>query len=214
MLEANKQLVNQNSWVKNMEKILKFCFQKEIKIDESLSVSSIKGNLKFKFQDWWKLKIWDDNESKSTFGKKLRNYRTYKTQFRKEDYLNIVKYRPFMSILAKLRLSCHKLQIEIGRYLPPKERLPPTERLCRKCIEKVCEDECHFILHCQAYAGERKIFLEKIQGFCINIDLSSFTEQELFTWLMSNVNENVVLLFTKYLYDIYSKRNNTRDTEI
>ena len=47
---------------------------------------------------------------------KLRTYLKIKTNFGYENYLSIIKNFEQRRKLSKLRISAHKLQIEIGRY--------------------------------------------------------------------------------------------------
>ena len=49
-------------------------------------------------------------------GNKLQTYRLFKSQFHLEDYLSQVKVAKYRTALTKFRVSCHRLQIELGRY--------------------------------------------------------------------------------------------------
>jgi hypothetical protein len=51
-----------------------------------------------------------------TFLDKPRTYLKIKTNFGYENYLSIIKNFEQRRRLSKLRISAHKLQIEIGRY--------------------------------------------------------------------------------------------------
>ena len=54
--------------------------------------------------------------------------------------------------LAKLRISNHQLEIEIGRY----KKKVIDQRLRKTCNENGCvEDEFHFLMTCKAYQTER-----------------------------------------------------------
>ena len=58
--------------------------------------------------------------------------------------------------MTRFRLSCHTLEIEMGRHhCPP---IPAEERLCDTC--EVLEDEFHFLFHCQKYIKERQELLK------------------------------------------------------
>ena len=70
--------------------------------------------------------------------------------------------------LAKLRMSAHRLQIEVGRY----QHKPPEERVCHLCtttdettieaffqlpfLELVVQTEEHFLQECPFYTDIRK----------------------------------------------------------
>ena len=196
------------SWLNNLKRIIYACFEKSVDVN-NINPQHIKNNLRLKFKQWWRLKLFDDKSSKSDYGNKLRNYRTYKSDFRKEEYLNITASKAQRSTFAQLRLSCHKLNIERGRYLPPEQRLPPSERICNKCQLNLCEDELHFILTCPVYKEERESFMQKLKQLFELINFNMLSPNELFIWMMSSVDEEFLRMFTKYLYVIYTKRNIT-----
>ena len=64
---------------------------------------------------------------------------------------------PFRSRLAKLRLSDHKLEIEIGRF----NNILLSRRNCRLC-QKGIEDVPHFLLVCERTKEERILFYSEI----------------------------------------------------
>ena len=84
------------------------------------------------------VQTWNSQLS-STTGK-LRFYKLFKTTFEREPYLNLPPHFPVP--VAKLRISCHPLQIETSRYTLPNP-IPCSERFCCCCEGKV-EDELHF----------------------------------------------------------------------
>ena len=91
------------------------------------------------------IQTWNSQLS-STTGK-LRFYKLFKITFEREPYLNLP---PHLQVpIAKLRISCHLLQIETGRYTLPNP-IPCSERFCCCCEGKV-EDELHFVFQCQLY---------------------------------------------------------------
>ncbi len=62
-----------------------------------------------------------------------------------QTYLKLGLPRSKVRNLTKLRISAHKLQIEVGRYARPK--ILRQNRLCSSC--SVVADESHFLLHCK-----------------------------------------------------------------
>ena len=82
---------------------------------------------------------------KSNMSNKLRTYKLFKDEFQLEDYLKCQLSIKHRAALTKLRVSCHKLAIETGRYHKPAP-LPVAQRLCSVC--DVIEDEIHFICDC------------------------------------------------------------------
>jgi hypothetical protein len=84
---------------------------------------------------------------------KYISYVEYKTIFAHEPYLVNIKSYQHRRALSCLRLSSHKLEIEVGRYNPPK---PRDRRHCRVCDTGDIEDEFHFILVCPKYVTLRR----------------------------------------------------------
>ena len=74
---------------------------------------------------------------------KCVNYILYNTLFAHEPYLVSVKSYKHKRALSFLKLSAHKLEIEVGRYNPV---IPRHMRSCR-----VCDDEYNFIPGCPKY---------------------------------------------------------------
>ena len=76
-------------------------------------------------------------------GNKLSNYSTFKHSFDLEKYvlqMSLDDRRNF----TKLRISCHDLAIETGRY--SNNRKPLSERICNLCNLNQIEDEFHFFM--------------------------------------------------------------------
>ena len=75
------------------------------------------------------------------------------------------------SLISKLRLSCHALNIETLRYCRPK--VQRNKRFCPFCPSSV-ESEIHFILKCTKYdhiRRQNKYITESEQNFRTDIDL-------------------------------------------
>ena len=101
---------------------------------------------------------------------------------------------------TQLRISAHRLCIEIGRYSRPK--LPRENRFCFSCKNAV-EDEKHFLFHCKEYNSLREnLYLElgKIVG---DISLHEHVLLELFTMFDSDFTP----LFIEYVYNAFEHRN-------
>ena len=103
--------------------------------------------------------LFNDNR-KGAYGNKLCSYRWYKNRFGCKEYLSLCKNTGHRHYITKLRLSCHKLQIEVSRY--SNEKLSPGERVCKLCDTQQCEDEKHFITTCKMYVEQRKVLFSGI----------------------------------------------------
>ena len=60
---------------------------------------------------------------------KLRTYKLFKENFQLEYYLTAVAAVRYRIALTRIRVSCHSLSIETGRYQKPTS-LPINQRLC------------------------------------------------------------------------------------
>ena len=120
-------------------------------------------------------------------------YRLF-SKFEHQLYLETIKVTKFRITLSKLRLSSHRLEIEVGRWARP-NRTPLDQRKCRVC-DKV-EDEFHFILECGLYSQIRKIYIKKY--FWGRPNMIKLKE------LMQTTNERTLLnlaLFTEKAFKI------------
>jgi hypothetical protein len=99
--------------------------------------------MKEKYIEFRKHKI--TNSSKLTF------LSTFKTEYKVEPYLSIIKNPTTTTTtrtFTQFRISNHtELQIEYGRY----QNIPREERTCKLCNSGGIEDEFHFSLVCQKY---------------------------------------------------------------
>ena len=68
--------------------------------------------------------------------------------------LNIAIAFQIWKDLVKIRISNHKLMIEIGRY----NQTSRNDRFCPICNSNIIEDEFHFLFHCPKYSIPREKF--------------------------------------------------------
>ena len=88
---------------------------------------------------------------------RARSYLTFANfQYQKYlDILSIVKYRKSFS---RLRLSSHRLAVEVGRWTKP-NKTPYERGKCKNC--NVLEDEFHFLFECSLYTDLRKMYISR-----------------------------------------------------
>ena len=84
-------------------------------------------------------------------------FREFKTALERSTYLNQLHNVKYIHILAKLRLSSHKLNIEIGRH----NKIDRQDRKCIRCNSNDIEDEFHFVLVCPDYINLRNAYIPK-----------------------------------------------------
>ena len=125
---------------------------------------------------------------------KLRTFKTFKNNYKLENYLCMKVDKHLIFNLAKLRISNHQLEIETGRY----QKKVIDQRLCKLCNQNgMVEDEFHFLLTCKAYQAERNEFFTKINA--IIVPFESYTSQEQFLFLMSTNDTEVIMLLIYFI---------------
>ena len=71
------------------------------------------------------------NKFNSSVGNKLSLYSELKNEVRFESYLDLIKNVKTRVAVTKMRISCHLVPIESGRY----KKIPSVERLCPFVID-------------------------------------------------------------------------------
>jgi len=132
---------------------------------------------------------------------KLRTYCQFKLSFSDENYVTLLK-RQYRSTFCKLRISCHKLRIEMGRYSSPK--LPPEQRICSHCNLGEIEDEFHFIMKCTLYNDFRQKLLSQINDI---FDIDNFNDNEKFNLIMSANDYDTTRAVSSYIHAAFEKRS-------
>ena len=138
-----------------------------------------------------------------TSNPKLRTYKLFKNDFKRENYFNDIQNEQYRIALTRFRLSAHNLAIETGRYTKPKT--PINNRTCLYCKNHLIENEIHFLLECPMYDAERQILLTSVSPFLPGID--NTTNETKFVTIMSSKIFNVMHALGKFLFDSLKKRN-------
>ena len=102
--------------------------------------------------------LWYQNITRSA-DNKLRTYSSIKTKFFLEPYIIHTGTSKRRNI-TRLRISCHPLAVETGRYNKPKT--PIGQRLCEHCDLGQIENEHHMIFVFPFYTDERKSLFENL----------------------------------------------------
>ena len=164
----NDITVKKCTWSSQVLKILRDLYGKESQLGDFLggvNLPEVKLLLTQKDSENWKKDV-------ENFPK-LRTYRTLKSQFGKENYVDNFLSKNRRSLLAQIRTGTSFLRIETGRYERQIaangqfEKLPVEKRICRLCDKNEIEDEFHFVMKCNQYTQARAILrhnLEKIGG--------------------------------------------------
>ena len=104
--------------------------------------------------------------------------------------LNVTKFR---NAISKLRMAFNRLEIEAGRWVRVKERVPVNERKCRLC--NVMEDEYHFVIECNRYNELRKKYIPKY--YFQRPNMYKFVE------LVTTENNTLMKKFGSFVYQAF-----------
>ena len=106
-------------------------------------VRMFKRNLFKEYQEYWSKSL-NKDKFDSSVGNKLSLYSEVKNEVRFESYLDLIKNVKTRVAVTKMRISCHLLPIESGRY----KKIPRVERLCPLSNRSEIGDEFHYLLKC------------------------------------------------------------------
>ena len=127
---------------------------------------------------------------------KLKLYSQIKTEIGPEKYLSDLTNVKHRQALTKLRLSSHRLQIEVGRHTNGDNEIPREDRICPLCRNGV-EDEVHFLLTCPIYKDLRK----HIHGQLMDAPGLSDLDQTVHLLLQYNIK-----MVAKFIYEAFTIR--------
>ena len=140
------------------------------------------------------------NEWKSRLRSSIKGetYRSFKENMKFENYL-LHKNRKERVALTKLRISDHKLMIEVGRHTD----IPREQRFCHMCENEI-EDEEHFTTTCRIY-GTLNGFWNKIRDKYPQT--SQLSNKEKFIFLMTQEDHEITSELLKKNYEWQKLRN-------
>ena len=156
-----------------------------------------KRNLFKEYQEYWSKSL-NKDKFDSSVGNKLSLYSEVKNEVRFESYLDLIKNVKTRVAVTKMRISCHLLPIESGRY----KKIPRVERLCPLCNRSEIGDEFHYLLKCthSSLSHIRGIFLESL--YSINSNFTNMSYKALFLYIMSMCDQNILNLSASYIENI------------
>jgi hypothetical protein len=142
------------SWAKNVKELLESMGFYDVWMfgvgNADVFIQVFKQRIKDTF-----LQTWNEEIRIST---RADSYRLF-SDFRFQEYLNVLNIKKFRQEFTRLRLSSHKLNIEVGRWHKPNP-IPRNERLCTFC--NCIEDEFHFLFECKLYTALRRKYLRPV----------------------------------------------------
>jgi cobalamin-dependent methionine synthase I len=118
----------------------------------SKSIEWLKQSIKQTLSDQF-LQDWNSSVHNSP---KAFNYRIFKTDFKLEEYFNILDEQNSL-LLCKFRTTNHKLSIEKGRW----SNILRKNRYYELCQKNQIGDEYHYIFECTNLSEKRTSLLPK-----------------------------------------------------
>ena len=154
-----------------------------------------KRNLFKEYQEYWSKSLTKDKFD-SSVGNKLSLYSEVKNE--NESYIDLIKNVKTRVAVTKMRISCHLLPIESGRY----KKIPRVERLCLLCNRSEIGDEFHYLLKCthSSLSHIRGTFLEIL--YSINSNFTNTSCKALFLYIMSMCDQNILNLSASHIENI------------
>ena len=124
---------------------------------------------------------------------------SFKNEYVTSSYLELTSSVSDRRTLTKLRISNHKLMIELGRYTPR------DNRLCPVCDCNKTEDEIHFLFYCSKYATIRDNFYKKIQPIIQNAN--RLPVPDLILELINSSDCFVIMQLIKFISSCFVSHN-------
>ena len=200
ILNTNGIALSYNNQIKNFLEIIGFehIWQNKGTFSKLKLVHAVKSKLLERYNIFFQEAVRGNITVKGRTLDKLRTFKTFKNNYKLENYINMKLDKQMIFNFARLRISNHFLEIETGRY--KKKML--EQRLCKICNDDFIEDEMHFLMKCKAYRSERSEVFEKLNGLIV--PFRSYTIKEKFIFLMGTNDTEVLNILIPYI-DKYIK---------
>ena len=179
------------TWIHNVAKIFKMYM---FNIDTLYSKTLLKSTMMAVSNIRWKSSVSDSLNHPG-----LRLYKSFKNSVYFEPYLFIKNFKVRQAI-AKLRLSCHMLEIENGRQ----NNVKLETRLCTYCKMNVIESEINSFIYCTYYEKESNRFYSKL---ILNTD--NMASAKLFLHLLLSRDLQHLSLLGKYIQTCFKNRSDS-----
>ena len=161
--------------------------------DTTTILKLIKYNLENIFKTTWLHSI-NDSEKHPM----LRTYKLFKTEFKREPYIDQIDDRQIQKSISKFRLSSHCLRIHTGRF----ENIEAKDRICKACNIHEIDNEEHFLLNCTFHTDRRNTLLSDIRN---HIPLHMHNTQ-IFSNILNSDNPKIIHSLGNFLYTGFKKR--------
>ena len=188
-----------NLWVKKVKKITSVLGYSFINSDPVNMIPLYQKSI----QQWIHDIALQEQDSSILNSSKLDFYKNiYKIQTHAQ-YVDSISYRSDRSVLAKIRISAHKLTVKKGRYTG----IPRHDRICKVCNTGSIENEQHFLLECPAYKLLREDFILKLEKVAINGRTRLCFNNRKYLYGLLNSNNNIIVKFMiKFIRSLLNMR--------
>ena len=133
---------------------------------------------------------------------KLDTYKIIKSDYRIEPHILYVRNKRYQRALTRLRVSSHKLNIEVGRHSRP--YIPRHQRFCLYCDTGEIDNEIHFLLKCPFHSAGRFSLLQEIVHY---LPLQSKPDhRDMFINIMTSKNQMILNALGKFVYEEFKRR--------
>ncbi len=138
------------------------------------------------------------------YSNKLRTYNKLKRDFGVEMYLQGIPDYRIRKNLTKIMTSTYSFEIEMWRYKEKSGKYTPaSDRLCKFC-KRYLVDEQHVVMVCDNYNDSQKEMFERVS--LIFPDFNIKNEKEIFIYIMSTKDVELINITSKYLQDVNKLR--------
>ena len=170
-------------WITSIQNVLDMCglsyvWNTQTFINKDWIVKAVKLSLKDQFRQNWHSEI--ENSPKALC------YRLYKQNVELENYFDILEPKDIIEI-CKFRTTNHKLPIENGRW----QNIERQNRKCTLCNANEIGDEFHYIMKCQHFEQNRKMYISN--NFLIRPNILKFEN------LMTNKKKSTLSKLCKFI---------------
>ena len=186
---------NNSTWLNNIKTTMSLISCNDIWNNDGDEYGEFSHNLIEKLLKEKFILQWQNDFLKQAYpDKKLRTYSKFKSDFKIEKYLIVLKNLNERKNLTRLRISAHNLNIEKGRHRRP-VKVPIDETICDSCLE--VEDEIHYVVNCQKFREARNRLFDTLSKFIVDFD--HLSSENKFMKLMKCDEIEIIWQFTKFI---------------
>ena len=192
------------------EEINKRCKVKELTTQQHIKNARLvmKKTLRNQYlQNWLETQNRSSTSSREKFTQK-----EVKNNYQFENYLTLITKPAHRISLTRLRLGCHALRIQTGKYENRGALIPVEERTCLVCKENYIEHEQHFLMYCRGYTTLRR----ELHSHISNADTHypSLSDNEKTKYLLRADNTVTSKITGKYIHSMFQKRKEILDSQM